>query len=101
MDIMKIDIMKNDISKIDKTKYDNDQVQILYHIGLTVILILLNSDTTYLNILSHQKVYPIYIIIRNIPKEVHQKSNRYIIVFFGYLLILKPILQEKNNKKHS
>src|SRR5579871_6511737 len=68
-------------------------------IGSTVIPILLNSDATHLDTLGHQKVHPMYIMIGNIPKGVRQKSSRHAIVLLGYLLILKPTLQEKNIKK--
>ncbi|RUS31516.1 hypothetical protein BC938DRAFT_477661 [Jimgerdemannia flammicorona] len=37
--------------------------------GTTVILILLSIDEIHLNILGQQKAYPVYLMIRNIPKK--------------------------------
>jgi len=63
-----------------------------------VILIIINSDVTHLDVLGHQKVHPVYITIGNIPKTMHQKSHQHAIVLLGYLPILKVTPQESKKK---
>ncbi|KAF7343824.1 hypothetical protein MSAN_01963600 [Mycena sanguinolenta] len=53
--------------------------------GATIIPILLSSDKTQLTMFGNKTVYPVYMMIGNIPKEIRRKPSRRAYVLLAYL----------------
>ncbi|KAJ3715707.1 hypothetical protein C8R42DRAFT_725514 [Lentinula raphanica] len=53
--------------------------------GRTVIPIILSSDKTQVTLFWNKSVYPVYMTIGNIPKELRRKPSRRAYVLVGYL----------------
>ncbi|KAJ3995318.1 hypothetical protein F5050DRAFT_1573893 [Lentinula boryana] len=53
--------------------------------GQTIIPILLSSDKTQVTLFRNKTVYPVYMTIRNIPKELRRKPSRRAYILVGYL----------------
>ncbi|KAJ3987299.1 hypothetical protein F5890DRAFT_1472384, partial [Lentinula detonsa] len=53
--------------------------------GRTIIPILLSSDKTQVTLFRNKTVYPVYMTIGNIPKELRRKPSRRAYILVGYL----------------
>ncbi|TEB26123.1 hypothetical protein FA13DRAFT_1636578, partial [Coprinellus micaceus] len=53
--------------------------------GRTIIPIIISSDKTQLTLFRNKAVYPLYMTIRNIPKELRRKPSFRAYVLLGYL----------------
>ncbi|KAJ6561828.1 hypothetical protein B0H19DRAFT_88320 [Mycena capillaripes] len=53
--------------------------------GATIIPILLSSDKTQLTMFGNKTAYPVYMSIRNIPKEIRRKPSRRACILLAYL----------------
>ena len=60
--------------------------------GAMVIPILLSTDKTQLTLFWNKNVYPLYLTIGNIPKEIHRKPSLHAYVLLAYL---PPLLDLK------
>jgi len=57
--------------------------------GATVIPVLVSSDKTQLTLFWNKMAYPIYLMIRNIPKDIHRKPSRHAHFLIGYIPVTK------------
>ncbi|KAG1720490.1 hypothetical protein EDB19DRAFT_1917917 [Suillus lakei] len=53
--------------------------------GATIIPVIISTDKTQVAMFWNKTVYPVYLTIRNIPKEFHQKPSRHAHVLLAYL----------------
>ncbi|KAJ3775118.1 hypothetical protein FB446DRAFT_638542 [Lentinula raphanica] len=53
--------------------------------GRTIVPILLSSDKTQVTLFRNKTVYPVYMTIGNIPKELRRKPSRRAYILVGYL----------------
>lgn len=53
--------------------------------GRKVVPITLSSDKTQVTVFRNKSVYPVYISLRNIPKEIRHKPSRRTYILLGYL----------------
>ncbi|KAH9174019.1 hypothetical protein EDB89DRAFT_1849467 [Lactarius sanguifluus] len=58
-----------------------------HQLGVTVIPVILSSDNlkTQLTLFCGNTTYPIYMTIRNVPKEIHQKLLHCMQILMGYI----------------
>ncbi|KAH8977551.1 hypothetical protein EDB86DRAFT_3067707 [Lactarius hatsudake] len=54
--------------------------------GATVIPVIISSDKTQLTLFHGKAAYPVYLTIRNVPKDIRQKPSRRAQMLIGYLL---------------
>ncbi|KAJ3559580.1 hypothetical protein NM688_g251 [Phlebia brevispora] len=99
----------------EKHYRDNDQTVRLYHDmhtgkwwwgtqrqlehdrpGATIIPIIISSDKTQVTLFRNKSVYPIYMTIGNLPKEIRRKPSRCGQILVGYLPTTK-LEQIKND----
>ncbi|KIY46435.1 hypothetical protein FISHEDRAFT_75626 [Fistulina hepatica ATCC 64428] len=66
------------------------------HPGATIVPIIISSDKTQLTTFRNKSAYPIYLTIRNLPKEIRRKPSRHGQVLLGYLSTSK--LEHITNK---
>lgn len=53
--------------------------------GRTVVPIILSSDKTQVTVFRNKSVYPVYMSLGNIPKEIRRKPSRRAYILLGYL----------------
>ncbi|KAJ3735343.1 hypothetical protein DFJ43DRAFT_1037221 [Lentinula guzmanii] len=53
--------------------------------GRTVLPVIISSDKTQVTVFRNKSVYPVYMSIGNIPKEIRRKPSRRAYILLGYL----------------
>jgi hypothetical protein len=65
-------------------------------VGATIIPLIVSSNKTQLTLFWNKQAYPVYLMIRNIPKAIHQKPSLHAQLLMGYIPTTK--LQGISNK---